>query len=127
MRPEPGIPGIRPQGSVNLANNSVGTREHWNVEVTIAGHYVDETSRPFATETEARDHARQMVRKYYAETVEMRRQELCRYLSEQASREGRGMHDRAGIKAAEAELAELEDDQTRALRERLRNQFNAAA
>lgn len=121
------VPGTFGRIVVTLANNSVGTRQHWMVEVTVAGRWVDETSRPFDTEDEARDHAREMVRRYYAETVEARREELRRYLAEQDGRRVRGMHDRAGIKAAEAELAELEDDQTRALRERLRNQFNQAA
>jgi hypothetical protein len=90
------------------------------VYVTIRGRHIDRTSRPFATEGEARTYARSVVRDYYNQAVEARRQELRRYLAEQDGRRVRNMHDRAGVKAAEAELAELEDDETRALRDRVR-------
>jgi hypothetical protein len=117
------VPGTFGRTVVTLENNSRPGCEHWNVVVTIDGHYIDASSRPFATEAAARDHARKTVRHYYTETVEARREELRRYLQEQDTRSRRGMHDRAGVKAAEAELAEIEDGETRALRDRLRHQF----
>ncbi len=115
------VPGTFGRTVVTLANNSVGTREHWNVEVTVGGAWVDATSRPFATEDEARTYARRMVREYHAAAVESRREELRRYLAEQDARRQRGMHDRAGVAAAEVELAGLEDDELAALRLRLRS------
>ncbi len=118
------VPGTFGRVVVTLANNSVGTRQHWNVIVTSGGAFIDATSRPFDNEDDARDHARRMVRHYHTEAVDNRRAELARYLAEQDQRSSRDMHDRAGIKAAEAELAEMEGDDMRNLRDRLRAQFN---
>lgn len=122
----PIAPGTFGRTVVTLANNSVGAREHWNVEVVVGGFWNND-SRPFATEAEARAYARDMVRKHHAAAAEARREELRRYLAEQDTRSRRGMHDRAGVKAAEAELAEMEGDDMRNLRDRLRAQFNEAA
>ncbi len=120
------VPGTHGRVVVTLANNSVATREHWNVEVVIGGFWNND-SRPFDNEDDARAYSRDMVRKHHRQAVEARQEELRRYLAEQDGRSRRGMHDRAGVKAAEAELAEMEGDDMRALRDRLRAQFNQAA
>ncbi len=57
--------------------------------------------------------------------AETRAEALRRYLAEQDGRRARGMHDRAGVAAAEAELAALEGDELAALRERLRSSLIA--
>lgn len=120
------VPATHGRVVVTLANNTVETRQAWYVEVLIGGIW-NADSHGFdgpTAETDARTHARDMVRKHHAAAVEARREELRRYLAEQDQRAQRGMHDRAGVKAAEAELAELEGDDIKALRDRLRAQFN---
>lgn len=121
---------------VTVGNNSRGTTPIWKIVTTAGstGRLVEAYTKTYNCETTARGEARRLCKELYAEAHlggprpatldqaaearEDRATELRHLLATQ-DRRPVGMRDRQAIAAAEAELAAIEDGDTRRLRAEL--------